>query len=174
MSTNDVDWATALRGMEGLPDAAVLARMANEFFTALGTVEQPAGSVPDALLPAAAQPASTPAPAVPGGPGVVPFSFLQQARPLFAEPEYVPSSSNPFAEPFEEFVPRGLGGTALPTEAGEIPQPPMPTVPGALGKVDSSGVPTLSFLEDARPLFSSPPQASGPVPAQAPIPNLSS
>ena len=57
MSTNEADWATALKGMEGLPDPAVLTRMANEFFTVLGTVEQPAGSAPEPQLPAAALPA---------------------------------------------------------------------------------------------------------------------
>ncbi len=146
--------------------------MANEFFTALGTADEPAGSVQDAPLPAAAPPAPTlaPVPAVPAPP----FSFLQQARPLFPEPEAALPGPNPFAEPLDEFTPRGLDGAALPAQPAEVPQPPMPTVPGALGKVDSSAVPTFSFLEEARPLFSQPPTAPGPVPAQIPIPNLSS
>lgn len=174
MSTNEADWATALKGLEGLPDTAVLSRMANEFFTALGTVEQPAESVQDAPLAAAAPPLSAPTPAISGGTGVVPFSFLQQARPLFLESEAAPPGSNPFAEPLEEFTPRGLDSAALPAQPAENRQPPMPTVPGALGKVDSSAVPTFSFLEEARPLFSNPPTAPGPVPAQAPVPTLSS
>jgi cysteine desulfurase/selenocysteine lyase len=68
------------------------------------------------------------------------FSFLQEARPLFGEP----------------------GG--VPAQAAEIGGPPTPTVPGALGAVDSA-VPAFSFLEEARPLFSYPPSAPGPVPA---------
>jgi cysteine desulfurase/selenocysteine lyase len=35
-------------------------------------------------------------------------------------------------------------------------------------------MPTFSFLEEARPLFSNPPTAPGPVPSQTPLPNLSS
>jgi cysteine desulfurase / selenocysteine lyase len=174
MSTNDADWAAALTGTEGLPaglpDPAVLARMANEFFTALGGVEQTTESAPVAST---TSPAPTPpVPAVPSGPGF-PFSFLQEARPRFPEPEAAPQAPNPFAQPLEEFTPRGLEA-ALPAQPAEAPQPPMPTVPGALGKVDSSAVPTFSFLEEARPLFSSPPTAPGPVPSQAPVPNLSS
>ncbi|MGA2351679.1 MAG: aminotransferase class V-fold PLP-dependent enzyme [Terracidiphilus sp.] len=34
-------------------------------------------------------------------------------------------------------------------------QPPPPIIPGALGVVDSSAVPAFSFMEDARPIFSS-------------------
>jgi cysteine desulfurase/selenocysteine lyase len=41
--------------------------------------------------------------------------------------------------------------------------PPTPTVPGGLGAIDSSAIPLLSFLEDARPLFSYPPAVPGPV-----------
>ncbi len=164
-----------------MPDPTVLARMANQFFTALGGAAETPAPVPDAspepvATPVAASPSPVGAPSLPhvaGGPGVA-FSFLQQARPLFPEPDAVPSAANPFAEPWEEFAPRGLGGTALPTQAGEIPLPPMPTVPGALGKVDSSAMPTFSFLEEARPLFSNPPTAPGPVPSQTPLPNLSS
>jgi cysteine desulfurase/selenocysteine lyase len=43
----------------------------------------------------------------------------------------------------------------------------MPTVPGGFGPVDSA-VPTFSFLEEARPLFSYPPTAAGPVPVLEP------
>jgi len=202
MSTNEAEtvpatipnWVSALKGVEGLPaglpDPAVLARMANEFFTAVGGAEQIAATVDDpapqpvpaAPIASAAPPAPAPSvSAVPGGPGAVPapagvpFSFLEEARPRFPEPEAVPPAPNPFAEPLEEFTPRGLDGGAPPAQAAEVPLPPMPTVPGALGKVDSSAVPTFSFLEEARPLFSSPPTVPGPVPSQSepPAPNLS-
>ncbi len=44
-------------------------------------------------------------------------------------------------------------------------QPPSPTMPGGFGFADSSAVPSFSFLEEARPLFSYPPTIPGPVPA---------
>ena len=114
-------------------------------------------------------------PAVPGG-GVAPtawpeFSFLQDGRPIFVAPD---------AEPATAQTPAQASGKPVPTEDGfssifasllpDFPapqgfQPPSPTVPGALGVVDSSAVPTFSFMEDARPLFSAQPSLPGPVPA---------
>jgi cysteine desulfurase / selenocysteine lyase len=175
MSTND-NWAAALKNMEGapagLPDAAVLARMANEFFTALGGAEQTSGP-PPAAAPVAA-PAS-PVPAPPAAPGL-PFSFLQDARPLFPDPEAPAPMPNPFTQPLGEVIPKEFAGSAPPTQAAQVPTPPMPTVPGALGRMDSSAVPTFSFLEEARPLFSSPPAIPGPVPShtEPSAPRLSS
>jgi cysteine desulfurase/selenocysteine lyase len=52
-------------------------------------------------------------------------------------------------------------------QAPQAIQPPSPTVPGAFGVVDSSALPAFSFMEDARPLFSTPPSIPGPVPAAA-------
>jgi cysteine desulfurase/selenocysteine lyase len=43
----------------------------------------------------------------------------------------------------------------------------MPVVPGGLGALESA-LPAFSFLEEARPLFSYPPSAPGPVPALEP------
>jgi len=233
----------------GLPDPAVLARMANEFFTALGPVEQISGSLEDAapqivaapLVPASTPIPAAPVPAIPGGAGAVPaaaapnYSFLQQTRLLFPDPETLPATPNPFAQPLGEFTPPELAGAALPSEVPQTPTPsapdspatfsfleearpffaepeagqaasnpftqplgnfilqelagaalptlapeallpPMPTLPGAFGKLDSSAVPTFSFLEEARPLFSYPPTTPGPAPAQFEpvVPNLSS
>ena len=42
-------------------------------------------------------------------------------------------------------------------------QPPHPTLPSSFGFADSSAIPAFSFLEEARPLFSSPPSIPGPV-----------
>jgi len=121
--------------------------------------------VPDARSSASATPA------VPGG-GVTPtaapeFAFLQDARPIFvsqdAEPGAAQASGNP--------VPSEDGFASIPASLSpDLPapqgfQPPTPTVPGALGVVDSSAVPTFSFMEDARPIFSSPPSIPGPAPA---------
>jgi cysteine desulfurase/selenocysteine lyase len=54
-------------------------------------------------------------------------------------------------------------GETLPQTA-EIAQPPSPTMPSTFGFVDSSSLPTFSFLEEARPLFSYPATIPGPVP----------
>jgi cysteine desulfurase/selenocysteine lyase len=124
---------------------------------------------PDVKAPASATPT------VPGG-GVSPtaapeFAFLHDARPIFIAPE---------AEPAAQQTPAQAGGKSVPTEEGfaSIPassppdlqapqgfQPPAPAIPGVFGVVDSSAVPAFSFMEDARPLFSSPPSIPGPVPA---------
>jgi cysteine desulfurase/selenocysteine lyase len=125
--------------------------------------------VPDARLSASA------ARAVPGGgiaPTVAPeFGFLQDARPIFQEP---------VAEPATQHTPAQASGTPALSDEGfaaipfslladpqpsQVTQPPAPAIPGALGVVDSSAVPTFSFMEDARPLFSTPPTIPGPVPA---------
>jgi cysteine desulfurase/selenocysteine lyase len=116
-------------------------------------------------------------PAVPGG-GVASktapdFAFLQEARPIFPEQSIAPATaSNP--------SPSQAVGGSVPSEAGfasipaslvpDLPplqsaQPPTPTIPGDLGVVDSSAIPTFSFMEDARPLFSTQPAIPGPVPA---------
>jgi cysteine desulfurase/selenocysteine lyase len=202
MSTNEAAaglWTTPLRGLEGvpagLPDPTVLARMANEFFTAVGGAEslkdaaQPVADVPaaPAKAPAPAQQSTPPvadvpiawakapvvaptAPAIPGGAGVAPvagpaFSFLKDARPLFPELAAAPAAVNPFAQPLGTFNLPELPDAALPAQPTEALQPPMPTLPGALGAFDSS-FPTFSFLEEARPLFSYPPAVPGPVPVQ--------
>jgi len=124
-------------------------------------------------------PATTPA--VPHGgpelgvalPVITTFGFLQDARPLFvesAEPAApdAPSQAIGNTAPSEEgfaAIPSSLSPDVQPAQGTPYAQPPAPTVPGALGFVDSSAVPTFSFLEEARPLFSTPPSISGPIPA---------
>jgi len=134
------------------------------------------GAAPVANPPAA--PAT--APAIPGGVGgadssaVPAFSFLQDIRPLFAEPAAEPTILNTPARAFQSAVPSDEGFAAIPSslvadvspsQLTESAQPPTPTVPGALGKVDSSAFPVFSFMEEARPLFSNPHTVPGPVPA---------
>ena len=205
----------------GLPDPAMLARMANEFFTALPGAEhtgirslpaQPptALETPPATAPAVPpeislpsdphfpgapaggvtpSPATVPAqatpPAVPGAigsadlagfPTTVPaFSFLGDARPMFGDQSAIPSDLYPTPKPPTEFapeatsvngLPRGLETDSLPRLA-ETFQPPSPTMPASLGFVDLAPVPTFSFLEEARPIFTYPPTLPGPVPASA-------
>jgi cysteine desulfurase/selenocysteine lyase len=139
---------------------------------------------PDRNAPPAIS-AAAPAATVPAVPGVVgtadqsplpAFSFLQGARPLFVEPPAEPAPLNTPSTAFQDTVPTEAGYAAIPaslvtdvepSQLAEFPQPPAPTVPSALGAVDSSAFPTFSFLEEARPLFSNPPTVPGPVPAVA-------
>jgi cysteine desulfurase/selenocysteine lyase len=127
---------------------------------------------------------SSAAPAAPGGsragiaappaPPIDPaFAFLADARPLFAEPAAGPSPQNTPAQAFGSAVPSEEGFAAIPSslfpdlQAAQFtgtPMPPAPALPGAFGAIDSSAIPTFSFLEEARPLFSSPATLPGPVP----------
>jgi cysteine desulfurase / selenocysteine lyase len=119
--------------------------------------------------------------AAPGG-GVdptagAPFAFLADARPLFGKPAEEPAPVNTPPHAFgnsapgdERFaaIPFSLLTEVQPSQLAQSPQPPALTVPGALGVVDSSAIPAFSFLEDARPLFSTPPTIPSPVPAGTP------
>ncbi len=152
----------------------------------------PASAGPAHVSPVSAPVQATP-PVIPGvlGNAVQPetsaelpaFSFLQEARPIFPErpilPEIGPYSGAsprgpyPSAKSITEFAPQKIAASDYPlTFEGEtspqstgLPQPPHPTLPATFGFADSSAVPAFSFLEEARPLFSSSPAIPGPVPA---------
>ncbi len=181
----------------GVPDPEVLARMAAEFFGALpgaATAHPPpqpfapaipgaAGTGVHAAAPAlsflqetrpifaapataqaaplnAAAPAPVPSiPEVPGGPSSAQPPTVPEIppSPLAAlEIADIAAASDPAAAPAFLQGARPIFAT-----------PPMPTVPGGLGAVDSA-IPAFSFLEEARPLFSYPPTEPGPVPAVRP------
>jgi cysteine desulfurase/selenocysteine lyase len=116
-------------------------------------------------------------PTVPGGgvsrTAISEFAFLQDARPLFQEPAAEPVAQRTPALASEKTVPSDEGFAAIPASLQLDPQPlqiaqaPSPTIPATLGVVDSSAIPTFSFLEEARPLFSEQPSLPGPVPAGA-------
>ncbi len=104
------------------------------------------------------------------------FGFLSDARPLSAAPD----RTQPQPETKPSISAAGQAPTSSPDEStyASIPasletgpqpvlsaQPPAPTIPGAFGAVDSSAVPAFSFIEDARPLFSTPSSIPGPAPA---------
>jgi cysteine desulfurase/selenocysteine lyase len=102
------------------------------------------------------------------------FAFLADARPLFVEPAAEPAPRNAPAQGFHRNSPDEDGFAAIPASLltdvqpssfAASPQPPAPAIPGALGMVDSSAIPAFSFIEDARPIFSSPASLPGPVPA---------
>ena len=180
MSTNDSGW-----GLEslppGLPDPEVLARLAAGFFGALpGAREVAEGLAAGAPLAPGVAPPSTAAapplnavpaaaprpPSVPGGAGAADapaspgFSFLREARPIFGGAEATPKPGIAAPPP----IPSPAAAPIQPA-AGE--GPPTPSVPSALGTAESA-IPAFSFLEEARPLFSYPPSAPGPVPAFEP------
>jgi len=138
--------------------------------------------------PAYAQPATTGhSPAIGSGVGSGPssesgFGFLSDSRPLYAEPTGVPpkaedkpqvpansaSPASAYDESAYAAIPASLETTLQPPQSI---QPPAPALPGALGFADSSPVPTFSFLEEARPLFSTPPSIPGPSPSLAAAPS---
>jgi cysteine desulfurase/selenocysteine lyase len=145
--------------------------------------------VPASVGPASVAPVTVPVqatpPAIPGvlgsaipaqAPVSVPaFSFLQDARPIVSDRNTSPQSTYPQAKPITEFA---FAEPALPDDqfvferqalpqSVDFTQPPSPTMPSAFGFADSSAVPSFSFLEELRPLFSSPPSIPGPVPASS-------
>jgi cysteine desulfurase/selenocysteine lyase len=138
----------------------------------------PTPQVPVPPDPGAAAP-SIPAavPAVANAPTTIPaFAFLQDARPIFQTPVAEPELRNSPAHVLGSAVPNEDGFTSIPhpfpadfnsSPLDLTPQPPAPAIPGALGALDSGPVPSFSFMEDARPLFSTPPSIPGPVPAKA-------
>ena len=177
------NWTTLLSGTQqlpaGLPDPAMLARMANEFFSTVSGAQPPAAG---ALVPAipmslvSVPPAGVAPPAVPvawqppatgvqAGAGAIDstsaheLSFLQEIRPRYPEPEETAAALRAFLESPGEPVPAVAERSTQ--QAPAVPTPPMPTVPGGF---DSSAVPAFSFLEEARPLFSLSPVAPVPVP----------
>lgn len=101
------------------------------------------------------------------------FSFLQDARPIFGDQTPPAAETYPAAKPITEFAGAEPAPVehSIPIDQSSLPQtldaaqPPTPTVPGAFGAVDSSAFPAFSFMEEARPLFSSPPSIPGPAPA---------
>jgi cysteine desulfurase/selenocysteine lyase len=149
---------------------------------------QPAGFIatPDKGVPPDVRYSAT-APASPvnsqPGPGATPapqidptFAFLTDVRPLFFSPAAEPAPQDTPASAFGSGVPSEEGFASIPSslftdvpasQSKATPQPPAPAVPGAFGVVDSSAIPTFSFLEEARPLFSNPAALPGPVPADA-------
>src|SRR3984957_1021833 len=208
----------------GVLDPEALARMANEFFTALpnslnvpssplpahalstdlpapGSIPATAPAAPPEISlpsdkhfsglpasvgPASFSPVSAPAqatpPAVPGVVGTVvsdvvteapSFFFLQDARPIFSDRHTQPDGPYSRAQPITAFVSQNIPTNAAPVgsdsdwlaKANPPSQPPAAGLPSAPNLGDASPIPTFSFLEELRPLFSYPPTIPGPVPA---------
>jgi cysteine desulfurase/selenocysteine lyase len=143
----------------GLPDPAVLARMANEFFTALPLSET---AVADAQHTTA----------VPGAPEALgaarnPTAFL--SLPGAAS---LPSTSLPAALlPTEAGLPATPSGNAAQSQVPATPEFSFPGIPGGVSATDFSSISSFGFLEEIRPLFSYP--AGSPIPAAPSLPNVS-
>ena len=151
-------------------------------------VRSPLPSIPSPAPTALASAAPVDLPSGAAGqttsPATIPaFAFLQDARPLYSDfpgkPEEIhkpspalgnpgPIPSSPVNEDVFASIPASLATEIQPSQSAAILQPPTPTIPGALGSMDSSPVPMFSFMEDARPLFSAPPSIPGPAPAGTP------
>jgi cysteine desulfurase/selenocysteine lyase len=101
------------------------------------------------------------------------FGFLEDARPIFARQPAEHPAHGTTPNQKENSVPGDVGFSAIPSslqpdlQLSQSSQPPAPAIPGALSALDSSPVPAFSFLEEARPLVSTPPTIPGPVPAAA-------
>ena len=108
------------------------------------------------------------------------FAFLQDARPLdppvaagteilpipsHGTPASIPGALSVLDEQGFAAIPASLQTEGSPAQFAGPVQPPTPAIPGAFGALDASPIPMFSFIEDARPLFSSPAALPGPVPA---------
>jgi len=138
-----------------------------------GFVDTPDRSIAPDLRSAIAAPALPSRPVFPGS-GVNPsagpaFGFLQDARPIFVQPEAEEPAASASSPVTETPLPSEASYAAIPASLlhdlplAQSPQPPAPAIPGALGVMDSA-VPSFSFLEEARPIFSAQPTIPGPVP----------
>ncbi|SNT12684.1 cysteine desulfurase / selenocysteine lyase [Granulicella rosea] len=139
----------------GLPDPLVIARMANELFSAL----------PDSL-------------SLPSQPG--PVDLPQNFSPPDSPPATVPAARPEISLPSDGHfpgIPASVGPATVAPVSTQVQAAP-PAVPGAIASTASEGAseaPVFSFLQDARPIFSDrqTPALSGPYPAARPLPEFS-
>src|SRR6202790_2450072 len=133
----------------GLPEPDVLARMANEFFTALPEFVPLAESVlADAQRGVSVPGAAAPLAGVPANPAFVPTATMPSETQLRA----VPATS--VLPPVQPQIP-AIPGTAI------------PEVPGGVTQTRYGGVSSLSFLDEIRPILAYPKGIPLPVLPQA-------
>jgi cysteine desulfurase/selenocysteine lyase len=124
----------------GVLDPGVLARMANDFFKSIPEsplADQTAAALPamSTALPGAAEAAAT------LGNGATVSSLPGHAIPSEAELRALPAS---------------LAQSGLPLPGAELSSAALPGIPGGIGAVNFSTLPSFSFLDEIRPLFSYP------------------
>ena len=134
----------------GALDTVMLARMANEFFTALpGSFDVPVSAVPTDVQPSSPLLASVPA--------TIPA----------AQPEIQLPSDQHFPSLPASIGPASVSPVSAPMQATP---PAAPGVVGTAASQGSTGVPAFSFMEDARPLFTEQISSAGsPYPQAQPI-----
>jgi cysteine desulfurase / selenocysteine lyase len=130
----------------GLPDPNVLARMANEFFTALPQFLPADENAASAVRKSAVTPGATEA-------------LAALANP--AAPTSLPASS-PLTEAQLRALPGNLPAVPSQPSIAAIPAFSLPEIPGGISANDFSRIPSFSFLEELRPLFSY--SAASPLP----------
>jgi cysteine desulfurase/selenocysteine lyase len=136
------DWTSGAALPANLPDPAVLARMATEFFTALPGFSQSAENVP-----------ASDAPPLPDASDAAPAATPVNTSAL-TETDFMDAIS-------------GLGessaplSTSVPLFQPSIPAAQLPEFPGQLGFAGLTVPTSFSFLEDARPLFTDPSAFAG-------------
>ncbi len=135
----------------GLPDPNVLARMANEFFTALPQFAPPDNGTASTLQKSAAIPGANEA--------------LTAASANASAPTTLPSASFPGQDQVRA-LPGSFSAAPSQPSFAAIPAFPLPEIPGGVGAGDFSRIPSFSFLEELRPLFSYP--DASPLPAVPP------
>jgi cysteine desulfurase / selenocysteine lyase len=136
---------------ERVLDPAVLARMANEFFTALPEIAQAGSAGPVAAAPGVAHSQAS-APAAAGVAGL---------------PAEIPSGSFPTEDELRA-LPAALSGlTEAPIafDAALNPTPWIPAIPGEFAALGSAVSPAFSFLNEARPIFGGVKPAAVSIPA---------
>jgi cysteine desulfurase/selenocysteine lyase len=119
----------------GLPDPGVLARMANEFFKSL-----PESSVPEQN--AAGAPALNAT--LPGAADALGSAATVTSLPLNA----IPSEAQLRA------LPESLAPGGAPSLVAGFSPAALPEIPGGIGAANFSALPSFSFLDEIRPLFS--------------------
>jgi cysteine desulfurase / selenocysteine lyase len=127
---------------ERVLDPALLARLANEFFTALPELAPAGASNQPAVMPEIAiAPASAPPTAPPAG---IPSGHFPTEDDLRTLPTALAS----------------LSGSPFGFDAASNPTPWIPAIPGEFAQLASVVSPSFSFLNEARPIFGSPSSAA--------------
>jgi cysteine desulfurase / selenocysteine lyase len=135
----------------GVPDPAVLARLANEFFTALPEFAPLSSVVSDA----SSQPPLAPA-----------------AVETRVGPQGLAGNTSPTAYPTEaelRALPATLAGFSAPSLPSPSGMPSLSTIPGDFATISFSDAPSFGFLEEARPIFAAATAVAIPPSQQAPI-----
>ena len=125
----------------GVPDPGVLARMANEFFTALPELSQAEKSAAAFPQASAAVPSASEALNALGNTATL-TSPLATGFPSEAELRALPASL--------------ASGPATPPLVAGLSPAALPGIPGGAGATNFSALPSFSFLDEIRPLFSYP------------------